>query len=112
DIVIRGPGGEEALAQIPVAEIGTVATGEPASVVPDGTTTTLTGTTVAIGLLPGTGSSLTYPVTIALTGGSGLADGAGATVVLHPAGAATGLVVPTSALTARGRGYTVQVDRA
>ncbi|MCU7724347.1 hypothetical protein ODJ79_11525 [Actinoplanes sp. KI2] len=31
--------------------------------------------------------------------------------MLHPTGVATGLVVPTSALTARGRGYTVQVDR-
>ena len=79
--------------------------------VPDGTTATLTGTVTSIGVLPSNGGSTAYPVTVALRGGTSLPDGATATVALHPSAGGTGLVVPTSALTATGRGFTVRVDR-
>jgi len=111
NIVISGHGGEQAAIDVPVANLAAVAQGQHATVVPDGSATTLTGTVTTIAILPTTsGTGTTYPVTIALDGGTELPNGSTATITLST-GAPTGtaLVVPTSAITPRGRGYIVQV---
>jgi hypothetical protein len=108
NIVISGPGGEQAVVNVPVSAIATVTQGQRATVIPDGSTTALTGTVTSIAVLP---AGAMYPVTVALDGGTTVPDGSTATVSLlagNDRGAA--MVVPTSAVIARGRGYAVQVD--
>jgi HlyD family secretion protein len=66
----------------------------------------------SIAVLPASGTTgTTYPVTVALDGGTTIPDGSTATVSLL-AGNDRGdaMVVPTSSVIARGRGYAVQVD--
>ena len=104
-VVISGAGGEVAVADVAVTDITAISQGEHATVVPDGSHAALAGIVSSIAILPTTAANPTYAVTIALTGGATWPDGATATVSLQPAspnGTGTTVVVPTSAVTARG----------
>jgi trimeric autotransporter adhesin len=110
-IVISSPGGEEVVTTVPVTSIASVQQGEQAVVTPDGSATSLTGTVTSIGVMPSSGTSVSYPVTIVLNGGTGLPDGSSATVSLVTSpGTGSSIVVPTSAITAIGGRYLVRVD--
>jgi HlyD family secretion protein len=108
--VIAGLDSFEVVAQVPVTDMPQLKVGERASVLPDGTTTPVSGSVVSIGLIPdSTGSPTTYPVTIGLTGlPSGLHADGYATVTITTA-RSSGVSVPTSALHRSGRAATVTV---
>lgn len=99
-IVVVGPGAYEVTTTVPVADIGKVKVGDPATVVPDGTKKVLTGRTVFIGVAPATsGTTTVYPVVIGLTGTpSGLRNGASAAVAITVSSVKDVLAVPTSAV--------------
>jgi HlyD family secretion protein len=108
-IVVVGDGGHEVATTVGVDRLPHVTVGAAATVVPDGTATSLPGTVVAIGL--SADSSGRYPVTIGLRDPTaGLRDGSLASVSIVLKAAATALAVPTSAVhaTAAG-GHTVTV---
>lgn len=109
-IVISSPGGEQVTVNVPVTSLASVTQGERATVIPDGSITNLTGTVTAIAVLPTSTTTPTYPVTIVLTGGTNLPNGATATVSLIAANNGTTVIVPTTAITSTGRGNTVRVD--
>ena len=109
-VLVSGPGDEQAVVPVSVTQLPTVKLGQEAVVTPDGSTRQLTGTVTRIGLLPVSGSTTTYPVTVTLPGTTAIPDGSTAQVSLKVgASAATAVVVPTSALTQTGRRYTVRV---
>jgi multidrug efflux pump subunit AcrA (membrane-fusion protein) len=99
---------------VPVGAMAGVTPGQRATVIPDGSATTLSGTVTSIAVMPlsSAGGGVTVPVTVAIDGGTTVPDGSTATVALL-AGDAQGsaTVVPTSAVISRGRGYAVQVDK-
>jgi trimeric autotransporter adhesin len=108
--VIAGLDSFEVVAQVPVTDVPQLKVGERASVLPDGTTTPVSGSVVSIGLIPdSTGSPTTYPVTIGLTGlPSGLhADGYASVTITTARG--SGVSVPTSAVHRSGHAATVTV---
>lgn len=108
--VIAGLDTYQVLTDVPVTDMPQLKVGQRASVQPDGLSTPLTGSVVSIGLIPdSTGSSVTYPVTIGLTGPStGLHPGgyAGVTIITAQA---RGVSVPTSAVHKSGHQATVTV---
>ncbi|HEY7016771.1 MAG TPA: efflux RND transporter periplasmic adaptor subunit [Streptosporangiaceae bacterium] len=108
--VIAGLDSYDVVASVPVTDMPTVKAGEQASVLPNGTSTPVSGTVVAIGLRPdSTGSATTYPVTIGLTGQpAGLHSGGYASVTITTAHS-SGVSVPTSAVHGSGRSATVTV---
>jgi multidrug efflux pump subunit AcrA (membrane-fusion protein) len=99
--------------QVPVAYMPQLKTGQQASVVPDGSTTAISGAVVTIGLQPTPDSNpVTYPVTIGLDGQpSGLHQGGYAAVTIT-AGQSSGVSVPTSAVHYSGSQATVAVYAA
>jgi multidrug efflux pump subunit AcrA (membrane-fusion protein) len=111
--VVAGLDSWQAVTQIPVTDMPQVATGEPASVLPDGGSVPLSGMIVSVGLMPASGSNpVTYPVTIGLAGQpSGLHDGGFAGVTITTA-RSSGVSVPTSALHYSGSRATVTVYAA
>ncbi|MGH3300593.1 MAG: efflux RND transporter periplasmic adaptor subunit [Streptosporangiaceae bacterium] len=100
-------------AQVPVADMPQLKTGQQASVVPDGSSTALSGAVVTIGLQPTPNSNpVTYPVTIGLAGQpSGLHQGGYAAVTITT-GQTSGVSVPTSAVHYSGSNATVTVYAA
>jgi multidrug efflux pump subunit AcrA (membrane-fusion protein) len=108
--VIAGLDAYEVVAQVPVTDLPQLKTGQRASVLPDGTSTPLSGSVVSIGLIPdSTGSPVTYPVTIGLAGQpSGLLPGSYAGVTITTA-RSSGVSVPTSAVHRSGHQATVIV---
>lgn len=107
--VIAGLGAYQVVTQVAVADLPAIKVGQKASVLPDGTRTPLTGSVTSIGLVPASGSSTTYPVTISLTGPtSGLHAGINASVTITEA-RGRGVSVPTSAVHKLGRIATVTV---
>ncbi len=111
-IVVVGNGTQyQAVADVPVTHLAQVAVGQQAVVTPDVTDTALRGTVAAIGVLgTSSGSSTTYPVTIALDspdlgGYSGAA--ANISIVTHRAVGVT--TVPTSAVRTVGSVHLVTV---
>jgi len=108
--VIAGLDAYEVVTQVPVTDLPQLKTGQRASVLPDGTSTPLSGSVVSIGLIPdSTGSPVTYPVTIGLAGQpSGLRPGSYAGVTITTA-RSSGVSVPTSAVHRSGHRATVIV---
>jgi HlyD family secretion protein len=113
EIVVLGQGVDQVVTQVGESDIGRVRPGDAATVTPDGQPAPLPGTVVAVGLLPsGTGSPVTYPVTIGLTGTPpALPAGSGASVALTVASATGVLTVPTSAVHTDPSGTSVTVLR-
>lgn len=109
-IVVVGTGGFEVTANVSVKDLPDVEVGQHAAVTPDGARTPIAGEIVRIGVAgEGSGSSTTYPVTVALTGDtSGLRNGATASVAITTAASGAALAVPTSAVTVDGDEATVQ----
>jgi multidrug efflux pump subunit AcrA (membrane-fusion protein) len=110
---IAGLDSWQVVTQVPVSDMPQIATGEQASVLPDGSSVPVSGTVVTIGLMPTAGSSpATYPVTIGLDGQpSGLHDGGYAGVTITTAHS-SGVSVPTSAVHYSGTQATVTVYAA
>lgn len=109
-IVVVGSGGFEVTTKVSVKDLPDVEVGQEAAVTPDGSHMAIAGQIVRIGVAgEGSGSSTTYPVTVALTGRTdGLRNGATASVVITTAAAGQALAVPTSAVTVAGTRTTVQ----
>jgi hypothetical protein len=99
-IVIVGGGGYEISTTVGVNNIGKLKVGDTATVVPDGTSETLTGKVASIGVASGASSSTSYPVVIALNGSpTGLRNGGMASTSIQLARSQTAaLTVPTSAV--------------
>jgi HlyD family secretion protein len=108
-VIVAGQGGYEVATTVSVANIGNVKLGDPVTVVPDGTSQTLDGKVVWIGVAATTsGSSTTYPVVIGFGGPTtGLGNGASATVNIQTAQATQALTVPTSAVHTTGTFHSV-----
>lgn len=82
-------------------QVGEVAAGDPATVVPAGSVTAVPGVVRSVGLLASgsAGSAATYPVTVAVTGDpAGLHPGAGAQVTLVVRKLTGVVTVPTAAV--------------
>jgi multidrug efflux pump subunit AcrA (membrane-fusion protein) len=96
--------------QVPVADMPQLKAGQQATVLPDGTSTPLSGAVVTIGLMPTPNSNpVTYPVTLGLDGQpSGLHQGGYAAVTITTA-QTSGVSVPTSAVHYSGGHATVTV---
>jgi HlyD family secretion protein len=99
--------------QVPVSDMPQLATGQPASALPDGSSVPLSGAVVTIGLMPAPDSNpVTYPVTIGLAGQpSGLHAGGYGAVTITTARTG-GVSVPTSAVHYSGDHATVTVYTA
>jgi HlyD family secretion protein len=111
-ITIVGTGVQKISTTVPLADIDLIKTGEKVTIAADGVSEKLTGTVTAIGMLSTTtGSTTTFPVTVALDAARpGLYDGTGADIVITTGAAANVPTVPNSALHAGPRGtYTVTV---
>jgi HlyD family secretion protein len=111
-ILIAGSGGYEAVTMVKVSDLPKLKVGQTASVQPDGSNTTISGTVTHIGLVSTTSTTgTTYPVTIGLSGDtSQLRNGGTATITITTtASAANGLAVPSSAVHANNGTYTVTV---
>ncbi len=117
-ITVIGPGADQVSTTITDLQLKEVHLGSDATVIPDGSTTSVHGTVTAIGLLPvssttssssSTSSSATYPVTISLDT-SGLYSGSGADVSIVVKKLSHVLAVPTSAVTSLGALHTVTVQ--
>ncbi|HSY15748.1 MAG TPA: hypothetical protein VK816_07165, partial [Jatrophihabitantaceae bacterium] len=111
-ITILGTGVEQVDTAVPLSEISLVKAGESVSVMADGQASSLHGTVTSIALLSTTtGSSVTFPVTVALDAGSPhLFDGSGADVAITTGTAANAITVPNSAIhTGFGTSHTVTV---
>jgi HlyD family secretion protein len=111
-ITIQGTGGYEVTTNVSVERVRDLKVGQPATVVPDGDTASLSGSIVAISVAPvsGSGSSSAYLVTVGLTEPNRkLNNGSSATVTLVTARAKSALTVATSAVTTTGTRHTVEV---
>lgn len=110
-IVIVGEGGVEVTTSISVKDLPDVEVGQAATVLPDGDHEPIAGEVVRIGVTgDSSGSTTTYPVTIALTGDtSEMGNGSTASVEIVTSAAERALAVPTSAVTVDGDRATVQV---
>jgi HlyD family secretion protein len=111
NIVIVGQGGFEVTTSISVKDLPDIEVGQAATVQPDGDHEAVAGEVVRIGVAgDSSGSTTTYPVTIALTGDtSAMGNGSTASVQIVTAAADDALAVPTSAVTVDGDRTTVQV---
>jgi multidrug efflux pump subunit AcrA (membrane-fusion protein) len=108
-VVVAGQGGYEIATSVNVANIANVKLGDPATIVPDGTSQSLNGQVVWIGVAATTsGSTTTYPVVIGFAAPStGLGNGASAAVTIQTAQVTQALTVPTSAVHTTGAFHTV-----
>jgi multidrug efflux pump subunit AcrA (membrane-fusion protein) len=100
DIVVQGPSGYEVSTTVTVDQLTSLKIGQAAQVLPDGSTVSLPGKVVSIGVTTSSSSSTTYPVVIGFTEQvASLRNGSTAAVAIELDKAARGLAVPTSALT-------------
>jgi HlyD family secretion protein len=108
--VIAGLGSYQVVTTVPVADLPDLKVGQRASVQPDGMSSPLSGSVALIGLVPASsGSSVTYSVTIGLTGPpTGLHAGGYANVTITTA-QGSGVSVPTSAVHGFGHSATLTV---
>ena len=108
-IVILGPGSFVVTANIAVADIADVLVGQKATINPDATTKTVTGTVTSIGLMASTSSSTSYPVTLAMADASGLQllSGADADVNIITKAAPDVATIPSSAVQTVGANHFV-----
>ncbi len=108
-IVVEGAGGFEATTTVSLDDVPTIKVGQPATVTADGATTAVDGSVVSISAVPASTSSTNYRVVIALPpDASGLLNGAIGSVAIMT-GTASGVAVPTSAVTTTGAIHTVRV---
>lgn len=100
NVVVAGGNGYEIATSVGVNDIAQVKVGDAATVVPDGSLTSIRGTVVFVGSPSTSGSSTTYPVVIGLTGSTAtLRNGAMATTTIDTATSkASAVLVPTSAV--------------
>ncbi|WP_131796290.1 efflux RND transporter periplasmic adaptor subunit, partial [Candidatus Protofrankia datiscae] len=126
-IVVLNPDAMQVTTTVSDSDLAAVKIGARARITPDGTSSPLTGTVVAVGLLPaastasggtasagssGSSSGAAYPVTIGLNDDGGkLFAGSGAAVAIVTASATDALAVPTSAVLRIGNRYVVSVLR-
>jgi HlyD family secretion protein len=110
-IVVEGQGGFEVSTTVNASDIGSVRMDAPATVLPDGTSTPLTGKVVAIGVDPTTSATTpTYPVVVGFDGTpAGLRDGVAASVSIEVARSVDAVTVPTSAVHGLGVAHVVNV---
>lgn len=110
-ITIVGSGAQQADVTVPLGQIDQVKAGQSATLSVDGVTAKVHGTVQSVGVLSSTsGSSTTFPVTIALSSTSpALFDGSGADVVITTATARGVITVPNSAIHTIGSRQTVTV---
>jgi RND family efflux transporter MFP subunit len=111
EFVVAGLDSYEVTADVAVTDLPQLRAGEHVTVLPDGQGSAISGVITQIGLTPdSTGSPVTYPVTISLTGHySGLHAGDFASVTITTS-RGRGVSVPTSALHYAGTSATVLVD--
>ena len=116
-IVIIGAGAHQVTASVNETSIGSVRVGDAATILPSGSSATLHGQVVSIGLLGASGStaspgSVSYPVTIGLTDtDQQLFEGQSASVSIMLAHASGTLTVPSSAVHHGNSSSTVAVLR-
>jgi trimeric autotransporter adhesin len=111
-VLVQGAGGYEATLSLDLADIVAVKVGQAARLVPDGSTTPVTGHVVAVSGQPDSSSSTTttYRVTVALDGDtSGLRNGALGTLSIVTVTAKGALAVPSSAVTTVGARHVVRI---
>jgi hypothetical protein len=112
-ILVQGVGGYEATASLDLTDVVKVQVGQPATLLPDGGTATVTGHVVGVSALPDSASSATtttYRVTVGLDGDtSSLRNGALGELSIVTATAKGVLAVPSSAVTTVGNRHVVQV---
>lgn len=116
-IVVIGPGAHQVTTSISDTTVGAVRVGDAATVTPSGSSASLRGQVVSIGLLASgsatTSGSVSYPVTIGLTGtDQQLFAGQSAAVSLMLAHVSGALTVPSSAVHHAGATTIVSVLRA
>jgi RND family efflux transporter MFP subunit len=111
NIVVKGEGGYEVSTTVSVTTIPEIKVGQPATVIPDGSTKALVGTVSSISVAPSTSSTTTsYTVVVGLTSDDAdLLNGATGSVTIVTGHAASALAVPTSAVTTTGAKHTVKV---
>lgn len=116
-IVVIGPASYQVITSVSDTNVGSVRVGDTATITPGGSATPLPGQVVSIGLLASAGSStssgsVSYPVTIGLTGTEQqLFPGQSASVSIMLAHASGTLTVPSSAVHTVGANKTVAVLR-
>ena len=112
NVVVQGVGGMEVTTSVSVTKISTVAVGQDAKVVPDGSHTALQGKVTSISVAPtSTGNTATtYRVIVGLDDPNAkLGNGSTGTVTIVTKSAKAALAVPTSALTPVGNRYSVNL---
>jgi multidrug efflux pump subunit AcrA (membrane-fusion protein) len=108
-IVVVGSGGYEVTTFVSVDDLEGLALGQPATVAPDGSHSSLDGEVVRIGVVADDGS---YPVTVGLHRRArhvDLGNGSTASVQITTAASDRALAVPTSAVSVDGDRHTVTV---
>jgi HlyD family secretion protein len=116
-IVVVGAGAHQVTTSVSDTSVGSVRVGDAATVIPSGSSATLHGQVVTIGLLgdsasTGSPGSVSYPVTIGLTDtDQPLFAGQSASVSIMLAHASDTLTVPSSAVHHGNSGSTVTVLR-
>jgi HlyD family secretion protein len=112
NIIVQGSGGYEVSTTVGVTQIPHVAVGDTASVVADGTRTSLPGKVASISVAPTSTNNTTtnYLVVIGLTNPNAkLNNGSTGTTNIVTQNAKAALAVPTSAVTTNGGRHTVEV---
>ncbi len=111
NIVVQGAGGLEATTTVGVDDVAKLKVGQRASVMPDGSSKVLQGSVAAVGAAPVSSDSTNYQVTIALDDANvSVNNGSTGTVNVVTEQSASGLAVPTSAISAIGSQHFVTVD--
>jgi HlyD family secretion protein len=110
NIVVQGSGGLEATTTVSVDDVPKVKVGQLAFVHPDGSSKTLRGSVAVVAVAPASSSSTNYQVTVSLDDPQvKLNNGSTGTVSIVTDQSATGLAVPTSAVTTVGNRHLVTV---
>ncbi len=110
NVVVQGPGGYEANTTVSLNDVAKIKVGQAATVTADGATAPVAGKVVAISAVPtSTAATTSYGVVIALPPDApSLRNGAIGSVGIVT-GSASGVAVPTSAVTTTGTRHTVTV---
>ena len=104
-VTIISAGSFEVTTSVTSSQVAELKVGDPAEVTVNGTTGALNGTVARVGPADTSGSSITYPVVVALPAGShGIRTGSAANAVIVVRRAVKVLVVPTSAVHTAGTG--------
>ena len=113
-IVVIGPGSHQVSTSVSDINVASVKVGDTATVIPSGSSAPVAGQVVSIGLLasPDTSGSVSYPVTIGLTGNDQqLFAGQSASVSIMQGQVSGALTVPSSAVHTAGANHSVTVLR-